>query len=547
MVALVEAAHARGIKVFFDIITNHTADVITYDRDAYDSGGNLPYVSTEQEPYRDASGEPFDDRVYADGDPAFPPVDLDSFPYRPIVPEDEADVKFPDWLDNPLYYHNRGTSTFAGESNTYGDFPSGPYSSLDDLWTEHPQVVNGMIDIYQTWVREVGIDGFRIDTVKHFNTDFWAQFGPALTDYADTLGNDDFFVFGEVYDSNPEFVSHYTTEGRLQAAVDFGFQGTATGFAKGGATTGLRNFFASDDWYIDNDSNAYSLPTFLGNHDMGRIGSFLREDGYDEQELLVRDQLAHTLMYLTRGQPVVYYGDEQGFSAPPGVPGGPGDQRAREDMFPSQVPLYNSYDLIGTDATTAQENYDPGHPMYDHIADLAALREAHPALADGAQVHRYASSDAGIYALSRVDADEQREYVVAINNATTQQSATFDTFSSKTTFRQLWPDASKRTKLRSDTEGRVSVTVPPLSAVVYRAERPIKNAKATPAPFFSSPTAGGTVGGRAEIGVSVPSDSFTQVTLAWRRSTVPTGPSWVPTTTPRTGSSTTSPTCRSAP
>jgi glycosidase len=58
MVALVEAAHARGIKVFFDIITNHTADVITYDRDAYDSGGNLPYVSTEQEPYRDASGEP---------------------------------------------------------------------------------------------------------------------------------------------------------------------------------------------------------------------------------------------------------------------------------------------------------------------------------------------------------------------------------------------------------------------------------------------------------------------------------------------------------
>ena len=53
---LVDAAHARGIKVFFDIITNHTADVIAYDESLYNAEGNLPYVSKADEPYRDAHG-----------------------------------------------------------------------------------------------------------------------------------------------------------------------------------------------------------------------------------------------------------------------------------------------------------------------------------------------------------------------------------------------------------------------------------------------------------------------------------------------------------
>ncbi|MEK8225524.1 alpha-amylase family glycosyl hydrolase [Oerskovia sp. M15] len=62
--------------------------------------------------------------------------------------------------------------------------------------------------------------------------------------------------------------------------------------------------------YTTPDSSASALPTFLGNHDMGRIGYLLQTTG-DAQR---RDELAHDLMYLTRGQPVVYYGDEQGFA-----------------------------------------------------------------------------------------------------------------------------------------------------------------------------------------------------------------------------------------
>ena len=65
---LIDAAHARGIKVFFDIITNHTADVLDYPASAYvGAPGNqtVPYISKATSPYKDADGVVFDDRDYA--------------------------------------------------------------------------------------------------------------------------------------------------------------------------------------------------------------------------------------------------------------------------------------------------------------------------------------------------------------------------------------------------------------------------------------------------------------------------------------------------
>src|SRR3954463_2613280 len=57
--ALIKGAHRRGMKVFFDIITNHTADVIQYGE------GKFDYIPKSASPYRDAGGKPFDDREFA--------------------------------------------------------------------------------------------------------------------------------------------------------------------------------------------------------------------------------------------------------------------------------------------------------------------------------------------------------------------------------------------------------------------------------------------------------------------------------------------------
>ena len=493
---LVEGAHARGIKVFFDVITNHTADVIDYAEGIYD------YVSKAEEPYWDADGLEFDDADYAGSDD-FPELNLQSFPYSPVFPTAaDATVKVPAWLNDRTMYHNRGNSTFVGENALYGDF-----FGLDDLFTERPEVVEGMIDIFSDWVTDVGIDGYRIDTVKHVNDEFWQEWAPALVQHAASEGIDDFFMFGEVFDSNPAFTSHYTKDAKLQAVLDFPFQSRARSFASGSATTGLEALFADDDLYTDADSNAYSLPTFLGNHDMGRIGNFLRTDnaGATDAELLARDTLAHSLMYLSRGLPVVYYGDEQGFT------GDGGDKDARQDMFPSQVGSYNDDDLIGTDATTADSNFDPTHPLYQALADLAELRADHRALREGAQIHRYAAAASGVYAFSRILHDEQVEYVAALNNTETPQSVQVQTYSSGMGFTSVFGGGAAAT---TDASGRLPLTVPALSAVVYQAAAALAPSTRNPIVTLTEPAEGAEVVGNVELEAVLDRAQLAEVTFA---------------------------------
>ena len=496
--ALVDAAHARGMKVFFDIITNHTADVI-----GYAEGRRRPYVSKDVEPYRTAFDRPFDDRDYA-GTGSFPPLDpAVSFPYTPTVGVGEP-TKVPSWLNDVTLYHNRGDTTFVGEDSYYGDF-----FGLDDLFTEHPRVVDGMIDVYQTWIRDMGIDGFRIDTMKHVDDEFWQAFAPEVLEYARRQGKREFFMFGEVFDTTKSFTSHFTTHDDVQAVIDFPFQDAARKFAASQPTDTLRDFFAGDDWYTDADSNVYQLPTFLGNHDMGRIGAFVHSDnpGATDAELVARDRLAHELMYLSRGNPVVYYGDEQGFT------GSGGDQLARQTMFPSQVPDYLDDDLLGTDSTHAVANFDPAHPLYRAIAGLAELTQEHDALRDGAQIHRLSSSGAGVYAFSRLDRGHPHEYVVALNNSESSQTAAVPTYFEHGSFDPVY---GRRGLAAVRRRGAPEPDRAALSAVVYRSDGHVPRSRR--APDISLRLGAPPHRDRVEIGAQVDGDSFYEVTFLARRS-----------------------------
>ncbi len=500
MQQLVSAAHALGIDIYFDIVANHTGDVITYVE-----GDNPPYISKSDAPYLDATGAPFDDTDFA-GTGTFPALDPAlSFPYTPTfgTVSDET-VKSPAFLNDPVNYHNRGNSTFTGENSLYGDF-----FGLDDLFTEKPEVQDGLIQVFKDMVTDFDIDGFRIDTVKHVNDEFWNAFGPELRSHAASLGKDDFFMFGEVFSFDVPFLSRFSTDLPLDAVLDFGFQGTARNFAgQSGSTNNVAGFYAADDYYTDADSNASSLPLFLGNHDIGRVGSFMKQDnpGATDAELLARDELAHALMYFGRGMPVVYYGDEQGFT------GDGGDQDARQDMMPSQVASYNDDDLIATTATTADANFDSTHPLYRTLADYGALLAAHPTLTRGAQLHRYSEGSAGIYAFSRIERAERVEYVVALNNSEIPDSATFRTDSPTTTFTEIWPGGGPA--VTSDAGGNVTVDVPALGARLFRADSPIAVATLAPVVTMTTPAAGAEVLDRIEVGASLSLPGYTEVTFA---------------------------------
>lgn len=410
--AFVDAAHARGMKVYMDIITNHTADVITYADGAetnfeYRSKADYPY-STRGKP----DGQPTNPGFMGDEDSSeanFAKLTDAGYAYRPVVPASEKDVKVPAWLNDPIYYHNRGNSSFTGEDSRFGDF-----AGLDDLFTEHPRVRAGMIEIFSGWVRDFGIDGFRIDTARHVDPGFWQAFVPAIEKVAHENGIPNFTMFGEVYKDVPDsgYIAQYTRRDKLPAVLDFAFQAAMRELlGRDQGTVVLAHMFDGDVLYEGGEDAARNLPTFLGNHDMGRFSTLIKADKPDisQEELFQRVMLGHAMMLSLRGAPVIYYGDEQGFV------GDGGDQLAREDMMPSKTAVYNDNDLIGTDATTAASNFDESHPLFALIAEFSAIRRNHPALTRGKQVVRHYEQGPGIFAVSRFDPVDGTEYLAVFN------------------------------------------------------------------------------------------------------------------------------------
>jgi len=424
---LVDEAHKRNMKVIFDIITNHTADVIKYE-ECFPRGSdpmNVPlcdYRSKEDFPYTTKGGP--DGEAINDGFMGDEPeqqtkdnfdklVALD-YAYTPYVPAGEGDVKVPAWLNDMRYYHNRGDSEWQGESSVYGDF-----AGLDDLFTEHPDVKEGFIDIYKYWISEFRIDGFRIDTVKHVNDSFWQAFAPAITAHAKAEGIPNFYVFGEVYEPTPERLSHFTNVAKVPFVLDFAFQSaTYQMFAENKGPDVLADTLRKDSLYQPPKGDARSLPTFLGNHDMGRIGHFIRRGNPDETPELSfqKDLLAHALMFYSRGVPVIYYGDEQGFI------GDGHDQDAREDMFVSQVASYADNDLLGTEKSSADDNFDTGHPLYQAMQRFAAVKRAHPALRHGRMVFLHADAEPGLLVFERTD-EASGDTVLAVFNTSTEAAS----------------------------------------------------------------------------------------------------------------------------
>ncbi len=528
--AFVDAAHARGLKVFIDIIVNHTADVIHFPayRHAYRDAATFPL--------RDAAGRPLAERALAWnglGEPARPELSAaTSFAYPPLLPPAERGIKHPAWLNDVTLYHNRGNSTFRDESSLLGDF-----GGLDDLMTEHPRVVQGFIDVYAAWIRDYGIDGYRIDTMRHVNGEFWQAFSPAIRAAARAAGRPAFLQFGEVANETQdvELLSEFSTALTVDTTLDFGFFiGARRWVSQGGPSAALRALFERDDLYLDHDGNAQAGPTFLGNHDAGRFAYFLQQDnpGAAPAQLADLVKLGHGLLFLVRGQPVLYYGDEFGL-----VGRGGNDMQAREDLFPAQAPDFRAAPLLGTARTGADDKIDPAHPFYRFFAALARLRADHAALRTGAMLLRE-SGHPEVFAFARVERGERVEYLVALNNARakTLRADLATAQPAGATFRLLFDSrtgAAGEARLVADAAGRVAVELAPLQFSVWRAEAPLAAGPApaitvvTPAPgatlaFAAHEQDGHRIVARREIRAEVAGgDGVAEVTFALRRSSRP--------------------------
>src|SRR5690606_15176808 len=165
-------------------------------------------------------------------------------------------------------------------------------------------------------------------------------------------------------------------------------------------------------------------------------------------------------------------------------------------------------DLIGTDATLASAVFDTDHPLYTQIAALNELTTQYPALRSGAQTARLAEADAGIFAVSRFDRDERREFVITINGADTERTATIPTWGG--TFALVFGDGEQ--SVSSSSDGTIEVTVPALSTLVYGADAVLPGTGA-PRVSLQEPTVAADDAGRVEVVADVTAENYAEVSF----------------------------------
>ncbi len=468
----VDRAHELGIKVIMDIVLNHTADVIAY------SDSENGFMTLGDNPYKDAEGNEFnigDKAAFTNtctsiGESnCFPIMSVDnSYPREPYIGSDSKNAKrHPDFLQDINSYHNRGDANSCGWANgpcaMMGDF-----FGLDDLMTENPVVVEGLSDVYASWVTRFGIDGFRIDTAKHVNKEFFDRWIPAVNEAGEQAGKGQLTVFGEAWIKSASELSAMIRKYQMQSLLDFPMQTSVTKFASGYRSgSSLTTGFKYDDYFNTGNQNdvirnAYGLTTFLGNHDMGRgtsqVDMWTSETG---TKLLNRVKLADSVLFLMRGAPVVYYGDEVGVTST-GT-----NEFARQDMFPTEISAWQKLKRIGASPigtgsllTADEEN----HPLSVHIRALQAFRTQYPGFVRGAAITRFGNDY--VAAWSRIDATDNHEFLVVANNSKVAKTVSIPVSTKSSAFTGVFCTTIKFT---SNAKSSVKVTVPARKAIVLRA------------------------------------------------------------------------------
>lgn len=461
--AFVDAAHARGMKVYFDIVVNHTADVIKY-RECH--ARLCSYRNKAEYPYTrrgGASGQAINPGFIGDNAAGqtvanFARLTDQRFAYTAYIPTGERHAKRPEWLNDISSYHNRGESTFRDESSQYGDF-----FGLDDVFTENPRVVAGMIDLYGRWIDDFGMDGFRIDTARHVNSEFWRAFVPAMQSRAAARGIPNFHIFGEVMEFQPGVLARYTLIDGLPAVNDFALQSALVeSVAKNGGTDLLTTVFSEDILYKGGEETARRLVTLTGNHDVNRFARavMLARPKASMDEVLRRVMLANAILLTARGVPALYYGDEQGFTGQ-----GPIDQDSREDMFATQTASFRTSPRLAGTVTEAGDHFDTNHPLYREIGNLVRIRLADPALRRGTQISRASSDRAGLFAFSRIYNGRETLAVFNTGAEVFKGHVIVDIKSNR------WTSVRGKCAAEATAPGSYNVQLAPLDYMICRAER----------------------------------------------------------------------------
>lgn len=264
-------------------------------------------------------------------------------------------------------------STFADmlrdKSVSEGDIKSWQ-SGLPDFATEKADVRAKLVEWQTSWMKDYGVDYFRVDTVKHVDSTTWAALKNSTTEV-----NPSFKMIGEYYGAG--YASNGSTlgSGQMDADLDFDFNDQATSFVSGNISS-VEKFLSARNSALN---NAYMTGQFLSSHDEdGFKASLINGKGYTEDEATSAALVAATLQLTAKGIPVIYYGEEVGLSG--------------LNNYPYQT---NRYDM---DFSLATED----NVTYQHYKNLLSIRNAYTdVFARGSRTSILSSDEDGYDVIAR--------------------------------------------------------------------------------------------------------------------------------------------------
>ncbi|NBB80134.1 MAG: hypothetical protein GVY36_11930 [Verrucomicrobia bacterium] len=427
----VQLAHRHGIRVIQDIVLNHAGPVFFYDLD----GDNQPFPGSDREWIIPFQETPNTTATWLER----PEINL-----MPTQPNGPVTI-----LGHPI-----ATSGILSKIETYGRRGMSPGSlaaadgeevlcdflSLRDIDTrpDSPHfdaLVDEFVEIYAFYVEVIGVDGFRIDTVKHVHHAFWDAFTERLRQRIGPKRAAQLFLTGEVYDGNPRILGKYTyrsdwpdsTQSGMDSVLDFqlcyalrdylrqsnGLPGSPASIEKAMAdrrplipqnNSDQRPFYQQEPG-LDGLAPARKLLNFAENHD--GINRFRVRNVSAEQ-----NRLANALILTLPGIPCLYYGTE--------------------------IDLHDKQGTIGPNSETGRLAYIPAdqsrpfaearnQPGFQQIRRLTEIRRQYPALAIGNFHPLWSDSpgsdqDDGVFAFACTQA-ESETIVVVVNASSKERTA----------------------------------------------------------------------------------------------------------------------------
>lgn len=362
--ALVNACHARGVKLLLDVVYNH-------------AGYNSNYLK---------------------------------------------DPKTKDWFRS----EDRGT---CGQDDL-----TSCLAGLPDFKTELPEVREFLITAHLGWAKKAGIDGFRLDTVKHVDHSFWK--GHRVRSRS-TL-SESFFLLGEVWGGDPQVLDPWFVEDEMDSGFDFSFQGNVIGFLQGrGRTIAFDRYLKSREKIRP----GYVVSHFLSSHDVP--GALYQLKG--DVDLF---RLAAILQFTSIGIPMVYYGEEVA------RPGGDWPDN-RSDM-----PWGKRKILPGAGLPRNEQ-------LRKDYQRLIAIRRGNSALSRG--VHTSISTEGDLLVFLQNDAASGNAVVVGVNRGTSPLVATFKLpaeWGANPIVKDVWNHVNV-----SQQNGMLSAEVRPKSAGIFVPEK----------------------------------------------------------------------------